>query len=105
MDRYEFSVEQLAEIRARVPGFDPERFSTFAHEFEAAIRSVAERDGGATAAILRLTLPQAFGFEKAEKVTVDEAAARAGIESDAALAIMQHAVAEAGEVAHQRAPR
>lgn len=104
MDRYEFSDEQLAEIRARVPEFDPERFSTFAQEFEAAIRSVAERDGGATAAILRLTLPQAFGLGKTEKVTVDDAARQTGIESEAALAIMQNAVAEAGEIAHQRAP-
>ena len=102
MDRYQLSDAERAEIREQVPGLDPDQLSTFAHEFDAAIRAAAKRDGDVTESILRLTLPQAFGLAKHRKVPVDEAARQTGIEPATALWIMQSAIHEAGEAAHQR---
>jgi hypothetical protein len=103
MQRRQFSPEQVAAIREQVPEFDEVRFTRFAETFESGIRRVAEREGGMTAAILRLTLPKAFGITDAARVSVDEAASRIGMDPDAVLAIMQSAIHEAGDRAHEHA--
>jgi hypothetical protein len=104
MERRRFSEEQLAAIRERVPDFDEQRFTKYAGEFESSIRAVAEREGGQTAAVLRLTLPKAFGAENPEKHTVEDAARQTGLTLDAVLAIMQSAIHEAADHARDRAP-